>query len=173
MELLRADEGESKILATVVHRDGSTFADTISIDRGSNDGIEEGMVVLSAQGSLLGSVTSALPGQSFVRLVTDSRSRVAGQATQSQAEGVVSGELGGGLTLALARAEVQVGDLIVTSGIGGGYPQGIPIATVSSVEGSAQELFRNVKLEPLVRPSTVRTVIVLLGTPALAEGGSP
>ena len=118
---------------------------------------------LSAQVSLLGDVTSALPGQSFVRLVTDSRSRVAGQATESQAEGIVSGELGGGLKFALARAEVRVGDLIVTSGIGGSYPQGIPIATVIAVEGSAQDLFRTVELEPLVRPSTVRTVIVLLG----------
>ena len=163
LDLLQAEEAGSSILATVVHRDASTFADTISIGRGTADGIAEGMVVLSAQGSLLGSVTSALPGQSFVRLVTDSRSRVAGQATETQAEGIVTGELGGGLSLSLARAEVRVGDVIVTSGIGGSYPPGLPIGTVTTVEGAAQDLFRSVALEPLVRPSTVRTVIVLKG----------
>lgn len=163
LQLLQADEAGSSILATVVHRDGSTFADTISINRGRDDGITEGMVVLSAQGSLLGSVTDSLPGQAFVRLVTDSRSRVAGQTTETQADGIVRGELGGGLSLSLARAEVRGGDVIVTSGIGGNYPPGIPIGTVTEVEGSAQDLFQKVSLEPLVRPSTVRTVIVLEG----------
>jgi len=163
LDELKAEAPGSRQLATVVHRDASSFTDTISIDHGTSSGIKEGMVVLSAQGSLLGTVTRALPGQAFVRLITDSRSRVSGQVVETQAEGVVAGSLQGELTFTLVRAEVRPGDVITTSGIGGNYPPGIPVARVVTVEGTPQDLFRRVRLEPLVRPSTVQTVIVITG----------
>ncbi len=163
LEQMQADNSGAWLIATVVHRDGSAFTDRISIDRGTSSGIEEGMVVLSSQGSLLGYVTRSLSGQSFVRLVTDSRSRVAGHVLETQAEGIVTGSPNGGLLFTLVRSEVQSGDVIVTSGIGGNYPRGIPIARVTAVEGTPQDLFPEVTLEPLVRPSTVQSVIVMLG----------
>jgi rod shape-determining protein MreC len=99
--------------------------------------------------------------RAFVRLVTDSQSKVAAQVQGTQVEGIVRGSPGRGLTFDLAQADIKVGDTVVTSGLGGNYPPGIPIAKVSSVSGTAQDLFRKVKVDPLVRLSTARTVLVL------------
>jgi rod shape-determining protein MreC len=161
LNITRAGGPETRISASVVHRDASAFSDVISIDRGASDGIRTGMVVVSSQGSLLGTVTTVLAGQSFVRLITDSRSRVTAQVQGSQADGIVKGGLNRDLTFEFAQAEVRAGDVVVTSGLGGNFPPGIPVARVTDVSGTPQDLFRKVKLEPLVRISTVRTVLVL------------
>jgi rod shape-determining protein MreC len=163
LETIRGGDAETRLLATVVHRDASAYSDVISINRGSDDGLREGMVVLSPQGSVLGSVTRTFASQAFVRLITDSRSRVAAIVPETQAEGVVKGGFSGDLTLDLARAEVRKDDVVVTSGLGGNFPAGLPVARVVEVAGTPQDLFRSVTLEPLVRLSTVETVVVLMG----------
>jgi rod shape-determining protein MreC len=151
----------TRVAASVVHRDASPFSDVISIDRGSNSGIKSGMVVLSAQGSLMGTVTKTTGDQSFVRLLTDGRSKVAAQVQDSRADGIVRGSANRTLTFELSQAEIKAGDTIVTSGLGGNYPPGIPVARVTEASGTSQDLYRKVTLEPLVRFSTVRTVLVL------------
>jgi rod shape-determining protein MreC len=159
--VVQADAAQTKLAANVVHRDRSPFTDVIGIDRGTNDGVRTGMVVLSAQGTLLGTVTKALSDQSFVRLVTDSKSKVAAEVQDSKADGVVKGTAERGLVFDLAQADIKVGDVIVTSALTGRFPAGIPIGKVTSVGGTSQDLFRTVDVEPLVRVGTVNTVLVL------------
>ena len=153
----------TKLAASVVHRDSSPFSDVISIDRGSKDGIKVGMVVLSSQNSLLGIVTEVTSHNSFVRLITDSKNKVASQIQESKVEGITRGSPNRGLSfdLAVSQATINVGDTVITSGLGGNYPQGLPIGRVTDVSGSSQDLFKKVTVEPLVRVSTVRTVLVL------------
>lgn len=153
----------TKLAASVVHRDSSPFTDVISIDRGSGDGIKVGMVVLSSQGSLLGTVTTVTSGAAFVRLITDTKSKVASQIQESKVEGITKGSPNRGVSfdLAVSQATINVGDTVITSGLGGNYPQGLPIGRVSEVSGSSQELYKKVTVEPLVRLSTARTVLVL------------
>jgi len=153
----------TKLAASVVHRDSSPFTDVISIDRGSSDGIKPGMVVLSSQGSLLGTVTTVTSSAAFVRLVTDTKSKVASQILESKVEGITKGSPNRGVSFDLAdsQAAINVGDTVVTSGLGGKYPQGLPIGRVSEVSGSSQDLSKKVTVEPLVRLSTARTVLVL------------
>lgn len=161
LKIAQATGGESKLAANIVHRDSSPFTDVVSIDRGSSTGVKPGMVVLSAQGSLVGTVTTVLSDHAFVRLITDSKSKVNAQLLESKADGIVRGSPGRGLTFDFAQAEIKVGDQVVTSGLGGNYPAGLPIGTVAEVSGTSQDLFRKVKVEPMIRLSTAQTVIVL------------
>jgi rod shape-determining protein MreC len=174
LKLTEANKDEVKLAANVVHRDSSPFTDVVLIDRGSGSGIKVGMVVLSSQGTLMGTVTKVTARQSFVRLVTDSKSRVAAETEGSKASGIVKGTAGRSLAFDLAQADIKAGDIVVTSALTGRYPAGITIGRVTEVKGTAQDLFRTVKLESTVRLSTATTVLVLTSfTPTDVAGGSP
>lgn len=161
--VIQSTAAGTKLAASVVHRDSSPFTDVISIDRGSGDGVKVGMVVLSSQGSLIGTVTEVTSEHAFVRLITDSKSKVASQIQESKVDGITKGSPNRGLSfdLAVSQAAINAGDTVITSGLGGNYPQGLPIGRVSEVSGSSQDLFKKVTVEPLVRVSTARTVLVL------------
>jgi rod shape-determining protein MreC len=159
--LPEGEKGETKLAAGVVHRDQSAFNDVVLIDRGSSDGVKAGMVVLSPQGTLMGAVTKVTASQSFVRLISDSKSRVSAETVDTKATGIVKGTPGRSLSFDLARADIKVGDLVQTSALTGRYPPGITIGRVTEVKGTNQDLFRTVKVESTVRLSTVSTVLVL------------
>ena len=163
--LLGIDQGATsgtRLPANVVARDSSAGQDVILIDQGSSKGVRVGMVVLSSQGSLIGTVTTVFGGQSYVRLVTDSRSKVNAEVVESASvNGIVQGSISRSLSFGLAQGDIKVGNTVMTSGLGGLYPPGIPIGRVTEVSGGQQELYPVVKLEPLVRLSTARTVLVL------------
>lgn len=174
--LAQGDASQARLAANVVHRDSSPFSDVITIDRGGNDGIVKGMVVTSTQGSLMGTVTRVTPTRSFVRLITDTRSNVRAAVLGGEgADGILRGNPGRTLTLDLAQGDIKVGDTIITAGLGGAFPYGIPIGTVTLVEGSAQDLFPKVAVEPLTRLGTATTVLVLMSfvPEALDTGVSP
>jgi rod shape-determining protein MreC len=167
LKITQGAKNETRLAANIVHRDASPFTDVVSIDRGTGAGVKVGMVVVSAQGTLMGTVTKVLDDQAFVRLITDTKSKVAAQVLDSKADGIVTGTPNRGLSFDLAQADIKVGDMIVTSALTGRFPAGLPIGRVTEVGGTTQDLFRTVKLEPLVRISTARTVLVLTSfTPA-------
>ncbi len=163
--LLGIDQGASggtRLPANVVAHDSSAGQDAILIDQGSDKGVRKGMVVLSSQGSLIGTVTTVFKDQSYVRLVTDSRSKVNAEVVESSSiNGTVQGSISRSLSFGLAQGDIKVGNTVMTSGLGGNYPPGIPIGRVTEVSGGQEELYPTVKLEPLVRLSTARTVLVL------------
>ncbi len=161
LDINSADTSQERLAATIVTRDLSPFTAVVRVNRGSKDGVKDGMVVLSAQGTLLGTVTKVLDDTSFVRLVTDTQSKVNAKVVESNADGIVKGTPGRGLAFDLAQGDIKVGDIIVTSGLGGNYPQDIPIGRVSEVSGSDQDLFKKVTIEPRVRVSTAQTVLIL------------
>ncbi len=162
LNISQQQDAGTRVIASVVHRDASPFSDVISINRGTNDGIRQGMVVLSPQGSLLGRVTESFAVSAFVRLITDGTSKVAAQVQGANgADGVARGGANRHLSFDLAQAEIKVGDIVVTSGLGGNYPPNIPIGKVTEVSGTPQDLYRKVTLEPQIRLATVQTVLVL------------
>jgi rod shape-determining protein MreC len=165
----------SLLTASVLFRTSSPLSASVSIDKGSNDGVIAGMVVLSSNGTLFGTVTETFADRSFVRLVTDSKSKIAAQVLESRADGIIRGGAQRTLTFDFAQADIAAGDTIVTSGLGGNYPADLPIGRVTEVSGSSQDLFRKVTVEPLVRLSTANTVLVLTSfLPQRADiAGSP
>ncbi len=149
--------------ANVFAREPSNLEDLIAIDRGRADGLREGMVVLTRQGSLVGSISRVLENAAWVTLITDPTSAVSALIQESRAQGVVVGAPDGTLTMEFVQetAEVKEGDLVLTSGIGGRHPAGELIGQVVEVEGASQELFQTVRVQLLADLSRLEAVLVL------------
>ena len=154
----------TKLGAKVIGRPTSSWEGVITIDRGSVDGVEPGMPVLAAQG-LLGQVFEVSEHAAKVRLITDQRSGVAGMVQSSRVPGVVKGSIGGELSLDFVSTETTpvVGDVVITSGLGGVYPKGLVIGDVLSVEIRRGELFPRITLASRVPIDQVEEVLILVG----------
>jgi len=160
LDLTQGDTSVRYLAADIVHRDDSPFTDVVTINRGSRDGIQNGMVVVSTKGTLMGKVTKVTSTNAFVRLITDTQSTVSAEVQETGADGSVKGTPNRGLAFELAQGDIQVGDTVVTAGLGGGYPRGLPIGRVSSVTGTNQDLYKKVVVEPGVRVGTAENVLV-------------
>lgn len=154
---------DTLVAANVLARDPSNARDAIAIDQGSSDGLRAGMIVLTQQGSLVGSIDRVLDHSAWVTLITDPTSAVPARVQESRTEGVVAGSTDGTLTMEFvqATADVKVGDLILTSGIGGAHPPGELIGQVVAVDRSGSELFKSVRVAPLADLEELEKVLVL------------
>jgi len=173
VELPKAQELKS-VAAHVIGRPPNSWEGVISIDRGSTDGIRVGMPVIGPQG-LLGQTIAVAPGTSRVRLITDQRSGVAALVQRTRAEGVVRGSIDGRLALDFVSmdARVKKGDVVITSGIGGRYPKGLPVGEVSEVRREANALYQEIRVQPASNPAGLEEVLVIVGEPpsVVPDGG--
>jgi len=152
------------LAARVIARDPSNLKERLAIDCGSDDGISEGMVVMSEGGSLVGVTSKVLDDFAWVTLITDSNSNVNAMVLESRAQGVVSGSLHDGLSMNLIpqEAEVEPGDTVATSGLGGNFPQALLIGQVAAVRGEQQDVFKEAEVEPAASLSRLENVLVLI-----------
>ena len=159
--------------AGIIGRDLSGWFQTAVIDRGTRDGIEEGMAVVSVQG-IAGQVMESSKGFSRVLLITDPNNSVAALIQRSRARGIVVGD-GHQLCLKyLHRSEdVKPGDLVLASGLDGVFPKGILIGIVLSAETRDPELFQRVIVKPSVDFRTLEEVMVLCEKPDLEKMDGP
>jgi len=134
---------------------------SIIIDRGSADGIEVNDVIANANG-LVGRVVLTTKDLAKVQLVTDNNCSVGSLVERTRRQGVVRGN--GSTNLQLfdipALADVAPGDRVLTAGIDGTFPKGIPIGTVVRAE-PGQSLFKTVTVKPAVDFGTIEEVIVI------------
>lgn len=174
LELREGSADDTFVEANVFLREPSNARQSIAIDRGAQDGLVEGMVVLTRQGSLIGTVTRVLDDVAWVTLITDPTSAVSARVQASRVEGVVVGEPDGSLRIEFVErtADVKQGDLVITAGIGGNYPPGELIGRVVEVDRAAQELFQGVRVEPLASLRRLEAVLVLTSFLPL-DVGSP
>ncbi|MFO0705155.1 MAG: rod shape-determining protein MreC [Candidatus Andersenbacteria bacterium] len=149
--------------AHVIGHDGISGTKRLTINRGSKDGVKEGMPVISSGGTLLGTVDAVLAGQAEILLLADDRSSIPSRIAEARATGIVRGELGLGLKMTdIPQQEtVHEGDRVVTSGLGGDIPAGIPVGTVETVEAAANALFQVARVQPLVDVTTQEFVYVI------------
>lgn len=152
--------------ARVIGRPPTLWEGVITIDRGTDEGVAVGMPVLAAQG-LIGQIVEAGSRTSRVRLITDQRSGVAALLQATRAEGVLNGSIEGDLTLDYVSREttVSVGDVVLTSGMGGVYPKGLLIGEVSDVQLSDADLFPHITVRPTAALEGLEEVVVLVGVP--------
>jgi rod shape-determining protein MreC len=150
------------VAARVIAEDASSWFRTIEIDRGHDDGVVEGLPVVDAAG-LIGRVVRSAPHSSRVLLITDASSAVAVLVQDQRIRGVCRGQ-GGALALdfALVQDAIQVGDGVITSGLGGVFPKGLVVGYVRSVHREQFGLFQTVELEPAVDFAHLEEVLVLL-----------
>ena len=163
---VQAETDAPTISAYVTTRDLTGLRTIIGIDRGADDGLQEGMPVLAAGGTLIGQITDVRPHTSFVRLITDPDSAIRVLHQPSRTEVVATGDTLGNLEVRIPwTSEVELGHIFVTSGLDGELPQGLPVGRVSAVEGTVQDAFRHVVLDPIAPLHQLEQVVVQLTIP--------
>jgi rod shape-determining protein MreC len=153
---------QQTITADVVAIDQLNLVRTIVLNRGARDGVAAGMPVVTRQG-LIGRVINVTANASRVLLVTDTTSAISARLQSTRVEGSVIGQVAGGLRMTYMplTANVQEGDLAVTSGLGGGFPADIPIGQVISVREEQSELYKEAEIRSLVDFSTLEFVLIV------------
>lgn len=156
----------SKVVpARVIARDISYWARWLVLDKGTADGVYPGMTLVSDQG-LIGRVVSA--GRHIARgiLIIDGESRVSIVVQTTRDTGLLEGKGDGPLSIKLLSMEskLKVGDAVITSGLGGTYPKGIPVGTIDSISNDSDELHKNAVLKPFADFSKLEEVLCLSTT---------
>jgi rod shape-determining protein MreC len=157
------------LAATVIGRETSESRRVIVIDRGSDDGIQVGHVVIAAGSALVGRVIEVGPNFARVLLISDETSTVIGQLVSSAATGKVVGQPGGALVMqdVDATVAVPIGEEVFTAGIelGGGlrspFPKGLLIGQVFDVSKDPNEVVQTVYLEPAAALDQLEYVLVI------------
>lgn len=131
--------------ARIVGSSTDAWSRTVTIDKGSLDGLAINMPVTDSSG-VIGQIIEVAPTSAVVRLITDEASGVSAMVQSTRAQGILQGQPDGTLRLEYVSvdADVKEGDIIVTSGIGGIYPKGLPLGTVASVEREPNALYYTV-----------------------------
>ena len=157
------DLDRAALPAQIIGEDASNWARTIIIDKGTRAGLRTGLPVVAAQG-VVGRIIKIAPGSSRVLLLTDASSAVAALIQRTRTRGIIRGR-GANLSIeyALRDDDIQVGDLLVTSGMGGVFPKGLPLGLVESVEKGQFGLFQQVKAAPTIDFSLLEEVMVIVG----------
>ena len=148
--------------ATVIGREISPYLQYIIIDKGSNNGIRYGMPVVTQQG-LVGRIDAVISDAARVQLITDAGSTVNVRLKTANVEGQVSGSITGEVSLDMVPidAQVDVGEVILTSGLGGTYPPNIFVGQVFSMQSNQNALFQTGSVQPIVDFSVLSAVLVI------------
>lgn len=162
---LRKNVREKMVTARIIGEDVTPWFRTLTIDRGSDDGLGDGMPVLAA-GGVVGQTVKVTPNSSRVMLLTDNASGISATIQRSRARGVVKGKGDNlcSLEFAMRGEDVQVGDQVVTSGVGGLFPKGHLIGEVTMVKKGEYGVFQTVTIRPAVTIARLEEVVVALRT---------
>lgn len=148
--------------ARIIGQSSDAWSDTVTIDKGSLDGISVNMPVTNSTG-VIGQVIEVAPNASTVRLLTDEGSGVSAMIQDTRAQGMVQGQPDGTLRMDYVSvdADVKEGDIIITSGIGGVYPKGLPIGTVASVTKNSNDVYYTIIVSSASRTESNEEVLVI------------
>ncbi len=150
------------IEAGVIGSDPSNLVRAITINRGTDQGVKEGMTVVTPAG-LVGRVVKVSPVAARVLLLTDISNSVTAIAQDSRAHGVVNGERTQYLTMKYISQsyDLRVGEKVITSGMGGIYPPGILIGDIVSVSKKDTDIFQEARIQPIVPFGSLERVLVI------------
>lgn len=163
VDFSRARPENTYLAAAVIGRDPSPFLHYVIINRGSNDGIVRGMPVVTDQG-LIGRVDAVIADAARVQLITDAASNVNVRLQNAETEASLVGSVTGDVTLQLIPQDVaiEVGDLVLTSGLGGGYPPDLIVGQVVNVRSRDFDLFQQATVQPVVDFNRLQIVLVIV-----------
>ena len=167
---MKTESGVEGIAAQVVGKSLEAWDQSITIAAGTADGVESGMTVMGQSG-VIGQVSRADEHRSVVRLLTDPNSGAAVMIQSSRAGGIVSGSLEGLLYLEdIDTSQIpEVGDVVLTSGLGGSYQAGLIVGTVVSVNKTTTNATGTIVVDQNDDVSALEEVIVVTGTASSAS----
>jgi rod shape-determining protein MreC len=155
------------ISVSVIARDDTPYVQAITIDRGSNDGVKQDAIVITHQG-LVGHVERVNPTSSKVRLINDLNSSVSVRLqTESRTTGVLRGQSQGNMMVIAFIPQtdvVQAGDVVLTSGLGEMYPEGLVVGKVDRVERKDADPFQAAVVDAAVEMDKLERLYVLADT---------
>jgi len=170
------DERFEMLPARVIGMPGGRIIERIELDKGSRDGVGSGMPVIVPEG-LIGKVVGVSAGRSKIEPLASASSAVSVVIERSRVRGVIRPRYGPvsdfvswGVDYVPARSDIRLGDLVITSGLGGVYPPGIAVGTVISVDENPLTMSVGVRLA--VDYATIERVFVLTGTREATPGRS-
>lgn len=148
--------------ARIIGSTGDAWSQTVTIDKGSANGFEIGMPVCNS-GGVIGQIIEVSAATSTVRLINDENSGVSAMVQSTRAQGILQGQPDGTLMLSYvpADADVKVGDVIITSGLGGRFPKGLPLGTVSSVSRAANATYYTIVVRAISTAESNEEVLVI------------
>jgi rod shape-determining protein MreC len=149
--------------AQVIGRDLVIDHNTVTINKGTQDGLKAGMAVITTSG-VLGYIFKPEPFTAHVMLITDRYAVVDGIVQRTRAHGIVEGKSQTSCALKYVERteDVKEGDLVVTGGLDNIFPKGFPVAIVESVERKTFSVSLKVDLRPVVDPYKVEEVFIIV-----------
>lgn len=152
----------SMVAAQVIGRDSSNRYKSVILNKGESDGIQKDMGVITPAG-VVGRVVKTTGATSVVLLLTDPNNAIAGLIQRTRDEGIVEGVPQGRAKLKYIPmlSAVKEGDRVVTSGLVGGFPRGLAIGTITSIDREEGALFQTAELVPEVDVNRVEEVLVI------------
>jgi rod shape-determining protein MreC len=148
--------------ARVIAYDPSLWSRCVILDQGKTGGIKAGLPVL-APGGIAGRVVEAYPGYAKVMLIVDRNSGADALVQRSRVRGILQGKGANRCSLEYVpeKADVQVGDLVISSGLNGIYPQGLIFGKVTGVDKKTPGVFQEIEVTPAVDLSALEEVLVV------------
>ena len=133
------------------------------IDKGDKDGVKQGMPVIDALG-VIGKIVETSAHLSKVILLTDPQFSVAAIIERTRESGLVSGTLQGLCRLRYLSddTQIQVGDKVITSKLSGSFPEGLLIGEIVHIEEHPTEPSSEYIVEPVISPSEIEEVLVIV-----------
>jgi rod shape-determining protein MreC len=148
--------------AHIISGSSDSWSSTVTIDKGTSSGLSVGMPVTSSSG-VIGQIVQCGATSSTVLLMTDESSSISAMVQSSRAQGMLDGSAAGEVRLDMIRTDqtVEVGDIVVTSGLGGVFPKGLPLGKVTSVEKNPGSMYYTIVVEPYAHMENAEEVLVI------------
>lgn len=154
---------ERKVVTEVMAVDSSPYRHEVVIDKGHTDGVYEGQPVINEKG-IVGQVVNVSAHNSRVLLLTDSNNSIPVQVLRNDIRIIAAGN-GDTDSIQLeyipTSTDIRTGDLLVTSGLGGRYPEGYPVAYVTSVKNDNRRPFSEIEAKPVVEFERLRYLLLV------------
>jgi len=150
------------VAAQVIGRDPTNWYRSIVINKGRKNGLAADMGVVTPAGSV-GRIVKAYDRFAIVLLLNDLNNAVTGLVQRTRDEGIVEGTEKGLAQIKYLPllSTVKVGDQVVTSGLAGGFPRGLPIGTITKIERREAELFLSAEIAPDADFTKIEEVLVI------------
>jgi rod shape-determining protein MreC len=148
--------------AHVIAGSTNSWTQSVMLDKGKSSGFVVGMPVTDSSGAV-GQIIECSSTTCTVRLLTDEESSISAMIQSTRAQGMLEGSIDGTLHLSYIRTDqtVNVGDLVVTSGLGGVFPKGLPLGKVSVVDRTPGSTYYSIVVEPFGRLDNLEEVLVI------------
>ena len=168
LDFARAKPENTYVAASVIGRDPNPFMHYLIIDHGSDDGLRYGMPVVTQQG-LVGKIDAVTASAARVQLITDPASTINVRMQSLKEEAQLIGSVTGDIELTMIPSDVnlQAGEILLTSGLGGTYPADVVVGQVMNVQHKENDIFQSAVVQSEIDFSTLRAVLVITNFAAI------